>query len=90
MQKKRLFFFHSRTEKATKAMLLAALCFPVMAQEELKVINLTFAGRGESDVVESVTVTNLSHPEIEPVTMSGTDILSAMGAGSERRLENKA
>lgn len=49
-------------------------CATVWAQEA-SVIELTFAGRGESDIVESVTVTNLTHTDIEPVTLSGTDIL---------------
>ncbi|MBQ9169252.1 MAG: T9SS type A sorting domain-containing protein [Bacteroidaceae bacterium] len=57
------------------AMLLALLCLPVMAQEELSYIDLTFAGRGESTTVESVTVTNLSRSDVAPVTLSGTDIL---------------
>ena len=59
------------------AVLLVALSAPAAAwaQEELNVIELTFAGRGESTSVESVTVTNLTHPEIAPVTLSGTDIL---------------
>ncbi len=57
------------------AMMLALLCLPVMAQEELSYIDLTFAGRGESTTVESVTVTNLSRPDVAPVTLSGTDIL---------------
>ena len=38
-------------------------------------IYLTFAGDGESSTVESVTVTNLTHTNVEPVTLSGTDIL---------------
>ena len=58
------------------AMLFVALCPPVAAQEEEKSpIEFTFAGRGDSKIVESVTVTNLTHPEIEPLTLSGTDIL---------------
>ena len=57
-------------------LLLVALSLPATAwAEEESVIELTFAGRGESSNVESVTVTNLSHPEIAPVTLSGTDIL---------------
>ena len=38
-------------------------------------IYITFAPDGEATTVESVTVTNLSYPDIEPVTLSGTDIL---------------
>ena len=38
-------------------------------------IYITFAPDGEATTVESVTVTNLSYPAIEPVTLSGTDIL---------------
>lgn len=56
-------------------MMLALMCLPVVAQEELSYIDLTFAGRGESTTVESVTVTNLSRPDVAPVTLSGTDIL---------------
>ena len=62
------------------AMLLALLCLPVLAQEELSYIDLTFAGRGESTTVESVTVTNLSRPDVAPVTLSGTDILRLANA----------
>ena len=38
-------------------------------------IYITFAGRGEASTVDEVTVTNVSQPEVEPVTLSGTDIL---------------
>ncbi len=38
-------------------------------------IYITFAPDGEATTVESVKVTNLSYPDIEPVTLSGTDIL---------------
>ena len=56
--------------------LLVALCVSATAwAQEAPVIELTFAGRGDSDIVESVTVTNLTHPDIAPVTLSGTDIL---------------
>ena len=56
------------------ATLLVALCAS-SAWGESSPIELTFPGRGESTSVESVTVTNLTHPEIAPVTLSGTDIL---------------
>lgn len=72
------------------AMLLALLCLPVMAQEELSYIDLTFAGRGESTTVESVTVTNLSRPDVAPVTLSGTDILRLADAETITPVERLA
>ncbi len=72
------------------AMLLALLCLPVMAQDELSYIDLTFAGRGESTTVESVTVTNLSRPDVAPVTLSGTDILRLADAETITPVERLA
>ena len=54
--------------------MLVAL-FTSTAWAEFTPIDLTFSGRGESTNVQKVTVTNLSRPEIAPVTLSGTDIL---------------
>lgn len=55
---------------------LLAMLFPQIMWGGVKTpIDITFAGRGEATTVESVTVTNLSDPDIEPVTLSGTDIL---------------
>ena len=59
--------------RLTAAMLIT-LCTSTMWGESFP-IDLTFSGRGESTDVQKVTVTNLSHPEIAPVTLSGTDIL---------------
>ena len=54
--------------------MLITLCTSTMWGESFP-IDLTFSGRGESTDVQKVTVTNLSHPEIAPVTLSGADIL---------------
>ena len=56
------------------ATLLVALCAS-SAGAFSGSIDLTFAGRGESTSVQKVTVTNLMHPEMAPVTLNGTDIL---------------
>lgn len=57
-------------------MLLVALCAPATAwADESSLLKFTFAGTGDSDIVESVTVTNLSRPDLVPVTLNGTDIL---------------
>lgn len=62
-----------------KSLRLATTMFAVLcastAWGEFIPINLTFSGRGESSYVQSVTVTNLTHPEIDAVTLSGTNIL---------------
>ncbi|MCR5534813.1 MAG: T9SS type A sorting domain-containing protein, partial [Bacteroidaceae bacterium] len=63
-----------RGRKMMAAMLIT-LCSSTMRGELPSPIDLTFSGRGESTNVQKVTVTNLSHPEIAPVTLSGTDIL---------------
>lgn len=57
-------------------MLLAAVCTIVMSATPA--IDITFSAEGESSDVESVTVTNLTHTDIEPVTLTGTDILRLM------------
>ncbi|MBQ8454179.1 MAG: T9SS type A sorting domain-containing protein [Bacteroidaceae bacterium] len=58
------------------AMLLVALCSHVMGvAQENPFMKFTFTGTGDSEIVESVTVTNLSQPDLEPVTLNGTDIL---------------
>ena len=57
------------------AAMLITLCSSTMRGELPSPIDLTFSGRGESTNVQKVTVTNLSHPEIAPVILSGTDIL---------------
>lgn len=62
------------------AMLLVALCFPVMAKDDFPSIDLTFTAVGDTSVVESVTVTNLSNTKVEPITISGTDILRLVSA----------
>lgn len=43
-------------------------------------IDLTFTAVGDTNTVETVTVTNISHPEIEPITINGTDILRLVSA----------
>ena len=62
-----------KSRRLTVALLVAL--FTSTAWAEFTPIDLTFSGRGESANVQKVTVTNLSHPEIAPVTLSGTDIL---------------
>ena len=53
----------------TAMLLLATLLTPTAHAAD--VINITFTARGESSTVESVTVTNLTHTDIAPVTLSG-------------------
>lgn len=62
----------------TKSLLLVAfatlLISRVWAYEAFP-IDITFAAEGQSQKVESVIVTNLTHTEIDPLTLNGTDIL---------------
>ena len=62
---------------------LAALLFPQTMLGEVNFpIDITFAARGEATTVDEVTVTNLSDPDIAPVTLSGTDILRLVDPSS--------
>ena len=62
---------------------LAALLFPQTMLGEVNFpIDITFAARGEATTVDEVTVTNLSDPNIAPVTLSGTDILRLVDPSS--------
>ena len=47
---------------------------PLNAQDELP-YDITFGVRGDATEVESVTVTNLTNPDIKPVTLTGSDVL---------------
>ena len=68
-------------------MLLVSVLTTVTTAGAADVIDLTFAGRGEATSVESVTVTNLTHTDTAPVTLSGSatlrliDIAAAMRKG---------
>ena len=57
----------------------------VKAQEP---IDLTFACRGDASRVDKVTVTNLTHPDIESVTLNGTDILRLLDPNNSDAIEN--
>ena len=62
---------------------LAALLFPQTMMGGVNFpIDITFAARGEATTVDEVTVTNLSDPDIAPVTLSGTDILRLVDPSS--------
>ena len=71
-------------------MLLVALSFTLslQAQDDFASIDLTFTAIGDAQTVESVTVTNISHPEIEPITMSGTDVLRLVSSDVITPIEN--
>ena len=68
-------------------LLLVAMLTTAPTAFAADVIELTFAGRGDATTVESVTVTNLTHPDIAPVTLSGSatlrlvDMVAAMRKG---------
>ncbi len=51
-------------------MLLSA--FFTMGANASNAIDLTFSAAGEAKTVESVTVTNLTHTDIAPLTLKGT------------------
>lgn len=51
-------------------------------------IDLTFAGRGESSMVDKVTVTNITQPGSVPVTLSGTDILRLVDPNDPDAIES--
>ena len=57
------------------ALLLVCLCSSVSAKDDFTSIDLTFTPTGDATTLESVTITNLSHTEIEPITINGTDVL---------------
>ena len=67
--------------------LLVTVLTTLTAAGAADVIDLTFAGRGDATTAESVTVTNLTHPDIAPVTLSGSatlrliDVAAAMRKG---------
>ena len=67
--------------------LLVTVLTTVTTASAADVIELTFAGRGDATTAESVTVTNLTHPDIAPVTLSGSatlrliDVAAAMRKG---------
>ena len=69
-----------------KYILLAAMAALALTQNVRGEVNLpidiTFAARGEASVVGEVTVTNLSNPDIAPVTLQGTDILRLVDSSS--------
>lgn len=58
------------------AIVMMAIMMKAQTEEALSSpLRITFAGRGEATTVDNVKVTNVSQPEVEPVTLSGTDIL---------------
>ncbi len=67
--------------------LLVTVLTTLTAAGAADVIDLTFAGRGDATTAESVTVTNLTNPDIAPVTLSGSatlrliDVAAAMRKG---------
>lgn len=61
--------------KYTFLVALAAMLFPINVLGGVNPIDITFSPDGEGSTVETVTVTNLTHTDITPVTLNGTDIL---------------
>ena len=61
--------------KYTFLVALAAMLFPISVLGGVNPIDITFSPDGEGSTVETVTVTNLTHTDITPVTLNGTDIL---------------
>ncbi len=67
--------------------LLVTVLTTVTTASAADVIELTFAGRGEATTADQVTVTNLTHTDIAPVTLSGSatlrlvDVAAAMRKG---------
>ncbi|MBO4593212.1 MAG: T9SS type A sorting domain-containing protein [Bacteroidaceae bacterium] len=57
------------------AVIMMAIAVNAQTTASTSPLRITFAGRGEATTVDQVTVTNVSQPEVEPVTLSGTDIL---------------
>ena len=68
---------HKSTRLA--ATLLFALCASSVWGEKAP-IDLTFSAEGESSNVQSVVVSNLTHPDIGAVALSGTSILRLVDA----------
>ncbi len=62
---------------------IAALLLPsTLWAEDNEPIDITFSASGEATTVESVTVRNLTHTDIEAVTLNGTDILRLTPVGT--------
>ena len=57
------------------------------AEAASSTIDITFKGSGEATTVQSVTVTNLTHTDIAPVTLSGSYILSLAYTSSSSDLK---
>ncbi|MBQ3631100.1 MAG: hypothetical protein II949_07655 [Prevotella sp.] len=66
-------------------MLLVSMLTTATSAGAADVIDLTFAGRGDATTVESVTVTNLTHPDIAPVTLSGSATLRLIDMAAAMR-----